>query len=171
MGTFGDGGQPTASASAPSLGGVTICEHYDDSPMPPGYTSDGCWTADDYFQAPPEVNPDVTDSDPILRIEASGSAPFGIEGTLFFVRVVSPSGKVVMEREWQWPSMNHRIPPGAYQVTAYARTCDGNCGLLDPPGDSCTVDLLAEPSMTLTMSYSVAHGGTVDCDVSVEPSN
>ncbi len=30
-------------------GGVTICNHYKDSPIPAGYDSNGCWTSTDYF--------------------------------------------------------------------------------------------------------------------------
>ena len=83
----------------------------------------------------------------------------GIEGTLFFVRAVSPSGKVKLHREWRWPGVTEQIPPGAYQVTAYARGCDGNCDSLDPPFLSCTADILAEPAMTYVVHYVVGGDG------------
>jgi len=145
--------------------GVKICEQYDASPIPPGYDADGCWSSQDYFARPPVVVPEVSDAAPLLRIEASGNAPIGIEGTLFFVRAVAPSGTVILEREWDWPSMQQEVPPGAYQVTAYARVCDGSCDYLDPPGFSCTVDVLAQPSMTYTMTYVVHDHSPTSCDL------
>ena len=148
---------------ASSGGGATICEQYDASPIPPGYDAKGCWTSADYFARPPEVIPEVGDAAPLLRVEATGNRPRGIEGTLFFVRAVSPSGKVILEREWDWPSMEQELPPGAYQVTAYARVCDGNCDNLDPPALSCTVDVLAQPSVTYTMAYAVHDHSPISC--------
>jgi hypothetical protein len=146
-------------------GGAKICDQYDASPMPPGYDSNGCWTPTEYFERAPEVIPEVGVGAPLLRLEASGPTPMGIEGTLFFIRVLSPTAKIVLDREWEWPSMKQKIPPGAYQVTAYARTCDANCDFLDPTMLSCTVDLVAQPSMTYTMTYTVSRRGTIDCNV------
>ncbi len=150
-------------------GGVTICNHYKDSPIPAGYDSNGCWTSTDYFARPDEVLPSVDATSPRLRIEASGNAPMGIEGTLFFVRAVSPSGKVKLHREWRWPSVTQQIPPGAYQVTAYARGCDGNCDSLDPPFLSCTADILAEPAMTYVVHYVVDSDGRISCETESVP--
>ena len=31
---------------------------------------------------------------------------------MFFVRAVSPSGRVVLERDWEWPGMEQQVPPG-----------------------------------------------------------
>ncbi|HEX5039627.1 MAG TPA: hypothetical protein VFW95_05785 [Candidatus Limnocylindria bacterium] len=152
-----------ACGAVTDLTGVKVCSHYDDSPIPPGYDENGCWSPPEYFERAPEVIPDVDDAAPVLRIEARGNAPTGMEGTLYFVRVVSPSGRVVLEREWDWPGMDQQVPPGAYQVTAYSRTCDGNCGSLDPATLSCTVDILAEPSMSYTVTYHVTGDGTISC--------
>lgn len=152
-------------------GGVTICNHYKDSPIPAGYDSNGCWSSTEYFAQADEVIPDVEASSPLLRIEGSGNAPMGIEGSLFFVRAISPSGTVVLHREWDWPSLSQQVPAGPYQVTAFARGCDGNCDYLDPPGGSCTVDVLAEPSMNYTMSYFFDGHGEVTCDVDSEPAH
>ena len=152
-------------------GGVTICEHYKDSPLPAGYESPGCWTSTEYFAQADEVIPKVEASSPLLRIEGLGNAPMGIEGTLFFVRAMSPSGTVVLHREWDWPSLSQQIPAGPYQVTAFVRGCDGNCDNLDPLGASCTVDILAEPSMNYTMTYAFTESGKVSCDVESEPAH
>ena len=148
------------SPTAETPSGFMICEHYDDSPIPPGYDENGCWFPTEYMDQPPEVIPNVDGVAPVLRIDATGDAPIGIEGTMFFVRAVSPSGRVVLERDWEWPGMEQQVPPGIYQVTAYARVCAGNCERLDPPMMSCTADILLEPSFTYTMTYHVnATGG------------
>jgi len=153
-----------ACQSAPS-GGTQICEHYDDDPIPPGYDENGCWAPTEYFERGPEVIPDAGANAPVLRLEASGEFPGGMEGQIFFARVMSPTSRIVLERDWDWPGFEQEIPPGAYQVTAWARYCDGNCDLLDPPMLSCTVDVLAEPSMTYTLSYETALDGGVDCAI------
>jgi hypothetical protein len=169
------GSDPTAEflSGAPTagpLGVVRICEHYDDDPIPPGYDENGCWSPTEYFERAPEVIPEVDDFAPVLRIEATGDIPGGIEGELFFVRVSSPTGRIVLERDWEWPGMEQQVPPGAYQVTAYMRLCDGNCGLLDPTMLSCTADILAEPSFTYTMTYDTNADGTVSCDAALDES-
>jgi hypothetical protein len=148
---------------SPLAGGATICDKYDVPSMPAGYDEDGCWHPDEYFEAPPEVIPAVGEGAPLLRIDASGPMPMGIEGTMFFVRVTSPTARVVLERTWEWPVLEQRIPPGAYQVTAYARTCDGNCESLDPTMLSCTIDDVAAPSGTYTMRWEVQDRGTATC--------
>jgi hypothetical protein len=154
----GQGGSQEAVPSQAPLTGVQICDQYDAPSIPPGYDTNGCWAPTEYFEAAPEVIPSVDVSAPTLLLQASGTAPMGTEGTLYFIRAVSPTARVVLERKWEWPSLEQRIPPGAYQVTIYARTCDANCGSLDPSMLSCTVDVLAEPSMTYTIAYDVSSG-------------
>jgi hypothetical protein len=157
-----------ACGVAESRDGVMICEHYDDDPIPPGYDENGCWAPTEYFELAPTVIPEVDDVAPVLRIEATGDVPAGIEGQLFFVRAISPTGRIVLDRDWEWPGMEQKVPPGAYQVTAYLRYCDGNCSLLDPPTMSCTVDLLAEPSFTYTITYEAHGDGSVSCDAAAD---
>ncbi len=137
---------------------MQICDQYDAPSIPPGYDENGCWAPTEYFEAAPEVIPVVGLGAATLLLGATGTAPMGIEGTLFFFRVVSPTARVVLERQWQWPSLEQRVPPGSYQITIYARFCDANCGYLDPSMLSCTVDILAEPSMTYAIAYNVTSG-------------
>ncbi len=151
--------------AAGGSGGPQICDQYNAPTPPPGYDENGCWEPAEYFERAPEVIPSVAPSDPLLRIEATGQAPMGIEGTLFFVRAMSPTARIVLEREWMWPSLDQQIPPGAYQVTAFARTCDANCDYLDPTIISCTIDVVAEPSFTYTMSYDVQSDGSIKCSL------
>jgi hypothetical protein len=124
----------------------------------------GACSAQPAHERAPEVIPETDATAPTLQIEASGQPPTGIEGATYFVRVVSPTGTVVLEREWQWPSFEQNVRPGTYKVTAYSRTCSGNCAFLGPAMLSCTVDILAEPSMTYTLTYHATGDGGVTCD-------
>jgi hypothetical protein len=152
-----EGSQEEVPSQGP-LTGVQICDQYDAPSIPPGYDTNGCWAPTEYFEAAPEVIPSVGVAAPTLLLQASGTVPMAIEGTLLFIRAVSPTARVVLERQWDWPGIEQQVPPGAYQVTIYARTCDANCGSLDPSMLSCTVDVLAEPSMTYTIAYDVSSG-------------
>lgn len=131
-------------------GGVTSC---DGASPRPGIDENGCWHIPDYFAVPPEVVPSVDETAATVVIDGSGSPPEWIEGGIFFVRAVSTSGEVVLEQRFDWPGSEVQIPPGYYQVTLYARSCDANCDYLAPPTFSCTVDLIAEPSRTFTIDY------------------
>ena len=79
----------------------------------------------------------------------------GIEGAVIFLRAVSVDGttvadRVVMEETDTW------LPAGQYTLQAYYRTCDGNCGLLDPAAEFChtDADVEASGSYVLTVEWS-----------------
>ena len=114
--------------------------------------------ATDAHNAPPIVIPLAGLGAPTLRVRASGIEPIGFEGALYFIRAAPPGGRVVLQRQWEWPTVDQRIPAGRYQVTIYTRVCDANCGFLDPAMLSCTVDLVAEPSRTYAIEYRVPNG-------------
>jgi len=156
---------PSDGPASTPASGVRICDA--DLAGTNGRDENGCWFPGYYFEAPPEVIPQITDSDPLIRVVAQGEAPMGIEGTLFFVRAMNPIDQVILARQWDWPGMEQRIPAGAYQVTIYARTCDANCGYLDPTTYSCTVDVLAEPATTNTIQYDVSDRGKVSCELEI----
>jgi hypothetical protein len=46
---------------------------------------------------------------------------------------------------------------GMYSVTGYYRTCDGHCGMLDPPNELCTATLEVRPGESPTVVVSVEH--------------
>jgi hypothetical protein len=70
-------------------------------------------------------------------------APFAIEGEFTYVRIEG-------EEHVLHPPADLRIglTPGSHQVEVWHRTCDGNCGNLDPPTDRCAAEV------------TVAEGGT-----------
>jgi hypothetical protein len=62
-----------------------------------------------------------------------------VEGYIRFLRIRSDSG-TAFEGRWESDGRFERsLPPGSYVVTRYLRPCDGNCSLLDPPSERCSV--------------------------------
>ena len=81
----------------------------------------------------------------------------GVEGAVLFVRMVDDDGMTVLDRQFDWPADEQRISPGSYDLTAYWRTCSGNCGQLDGEDRFCEHDV------------TVAAGGRIR--VSITPGN
>lgn len=142
-------GGPTTGGTTSD--GATWCDYLPHSR--PGIDENGCWQLPDYWAVAPEVLPPATGESAILTIEIAGSDPGWMEGGIFFIRAVTPAGRTVLETRLTGPAPEQAIPAGVYQVTMFARPCDGNCDLLDPPTLSCVVDLLAEPALAYTIHY------------------
>ncbi|HJP72548.1 MAG TPA: hypothetical protein VJ975_12595 [Candidatus Limnocylindria bacterium] len=70
----------------------------------------------------------------------------GIEGAILFLKATDANGVVVLDRMVDGDGDLERIPPGDYSLTAYYRTCDGNCAVLDPAQDFCSLRASFEPS-------------------------
>jgi hypothetical protein len=70
------------------------------------------------------------------RLNLSGG-PY-IEGSVSYVRV--RNGRRVVFRRSRAGTIEARIHPraGLYRVVTFQRPCDGNCSVLDPPGDRCS---------------------------------
>jgi hypothetical protein len=61
-----------------------------------------------------------------------------VEGALSFIRIERAAGGTLIER--QLPDSGKlmlKLDPGAYRLVSWQRTCDGNCGYLDPPSSRC----------------------------------
>lgn len=77
-------------------------------------------------------------------IETTGSRDAmtpGVEGSVLFVRLVDDGGTMVLDRPFDWPADEQRISPGRYDLTAYWRTCVGNCSNLDGEDRFCEHDV------------------------------
>ena len=81
----------------------------------------------------------------------------GVEGAVLFVRLVDDGGTMMLDRPFDWPADEQRVPAGSYDLTAYWRTCSGNCGQLDDEDRFCERDV------------TVAAGGRIR--VSITPGN
>ena len=70
----------------------------------------------------------------ITQVTVGDAIP--IEGALSYIRIKSTGATVTR----QLPASHQvtlRMAPGAYQLMSWQRTCDRNCGYLDPPSNRC----------------------------------
>jgi hypothetical protein len=89
----------------------------------------------------------------IVEVHVEG-APFPIEGEFSYVRVAGENGARAAERRLDPDGTLHlSLAAGRYTLSVWHRTCDGNCGLLDPPGDRCkqALDLPADEVVQRTI--------------------
>jgi hypothetical protein len=93
-------------------------------------------------------------------VNPGGGMP--IEGAYSYVRVEDRSGGKVAERRVQ-SDRNVEIPldPGSYELVSYQRTCDGNCGTLDPASDSCSESFTADGTVTARVRVTYGAGCTI----------
>jgi hypothetical protein len=90
----------------------------------------------------------------IRKIRVGDAIP--TEGAVTFIRVKRPSGRVVLTR--RLPSSERlRLPlrPGRYRLVSWQRTCDANCGTLDPPTDRCARPLTLRAGQRLRATIRV----------------
>ena len=88
----------------------------------------------------------------IAEVHVPGT-PFPVEGEFSYVRAEGDSGASGDRRLGSDGTLRLRLAAGQYALSLWHRTCDGNCGLLDPPGDRCaqTLDLRADEVVKLTI--------------------
>ncbi len=80
------------------------------------------------------------------------------EGSLSFVRLWGPEG-AVFDAEVKDDRLKREVPAGRYRIRSYQRPCDGNCGFLDPPTDTCEQPLTIAPD-TVTRVHVVTRIGS-----------
>ena len=107
-------------------------------------------------------------------IETSGAEDAmwpGLEGAVLFVRLVDERGVTVVDRPIDWPSDRQPVPPGDYALTAYFRTCSGNCSILDGEDRFCEHDLVLSPKHVVEVHIvpsNLLPGSTCSIDRSPE---
>jgi hypothetical protein len=94
----------------------------------------------------------------VEQVIAPGS-PLPIEGSIPFIRVARVDGSTVVQRRLslrtQPPFADVRLVPGRYLLQSWQRTCDGNCGHLDPPSNRCARWLRIHRGQTLKATVTV----------------
>jgi hypothetical protein len=89
-----------------------------------------------------EVIPPAGDDDAELDISFVQVGPpfmLGIEGAFGFLRAHAADGSIVLDRIVELTQDRVAVPPGDFTLLVYYRTCDGNCGLLDPEQEFCSI--------------------------------
>jgi hypothetical protein len=79
-----------------------------------------------------------------------------VEGALSYIRIERETGAALTER--QLPGSHQlwlRVPPGAYRLVSWQRTCDGDCGYLDPPSNRCARPFPLRPGEELDVAIRV----------------
>lgn len=93
-----------------------------------------------------ETRPEVGDTSAEIAFRFNGwDHQLGIEGAILFLKASDANGVVVLDRMVDGEGDLERIPPGDYTLTAYYRTCDGNCAVLDRAQDFCSMQASFEP--------------------------
>ena len=97
--------------------------------------------------------------------------PIPIEGSYSYVRIEDADGhKVSEERLSSHGETTIRLDPGSYTLVSYQRTCDGNCGSLDPPSDSCSGGFTASGESSLSANVNVTFGSGCNITFASMPS-
>jgi hypothetical protein len=103
-----------------------------------------------------EIRPEPGDHDARLYVGFENPRMLGIEGGVLFLKATDPAGNALLDVTVDPDGAVIPLPPGQYTLNAYSRSCDGNCGLLDPPNDLCSADARIEPDgeyrLTVDMS-------------------
>jgi hypothetical protein len=72
----------------------------------------------------------------ITQVRVGNSVP--IEGAFSYIRLERTGGATVTERRLpDSGKLTLTVRPGAYRLASWQRTCDANCGNLDPPSNHC----------------------------------
>jgi len=72
----------------------------------------------------------------ITQVRVGNAIP--IEGALSYIRIERATGVTLIERQLPDSKMlTLKLDPGAYRLVSWQRTCDANCGNLDPPSSRC----------------------------------
>lgn len=94
-----------------------------------------------------ETRPEVNETAGEIAFSFEGwDHQLGIEGAVLFLKATDANGVVVLDRMVDGDGDLERIPPGDYTLTAYYRTCDGNCAVLDRAQDFCSLRASFEPN-------------------------
>jgi WD40 repeat protein len=116
----------------------------------------------DRTETPYSTGPDAAELR-VVEVHVPG-APFAIEGEITYLRLERADGGVVKEATLpnaSEPPFRVAVEPGRYTLAVWHRTCDGNCGYLDPPSDRCRAGLDLRPGSSTEVTIENSPGS--DC--------
>jgi hypothetical protein len=122
----------------------------------------------------PDPAPDAVEV-PVRQIYDMSQGGY-MEGSYSYVRVESLAGEKVIEKRFLegeklgplrfLSTTTVRLAPGSYRLVSFQRPCSGNCGLLDPPTDKCSREMVVAPDRSVEATITVRPGE--GCSVEVE---
>ncbi len=118
---------PTVSFPAPGAPGTLVIT---------GVDANHVITTAPLVQVTPAPHPN--DAEVRVTVVRKPSTTTLSEGGVDFVRAYASDGGVILDRILHEPVDTIALPPGDYVLEAYYRSCDANCGLLDPKKEYCT---------------------------------
>jgi len=92
-----------------------------------------------------------------------------VEGSYSYIRVENTNGDKLLEERLPEATGHSptfvsetvlRLDPGEYRFVSFQRTCDGNCGSLDPPSDDCGEIVRVGELVDLTVTVRPGEGCT-----------
>ena len=106
-----------------------------------------------------------------IQFETMGDQPvmLGIEGAIGFVSAHAPDGAVVLDRMVELTQAEVELPGGGYLLRVYYRPCDGNCGLLDPSQEFCSIPVTLAAGGQYDITITVIDGDSADCALHLPP--
>lgn len=103
-----------------------------------------------------EVVPPATADGGVVTVHAVDHTMLGIEGYVVLARLEAEDGTVVLDARIADEGRRVTVLPGRYAFTGYYRSCDGNCGYLDPPETLCSADVTVQQGTESVVTISVA---------------
>ncbi len=90
----------------------------------------------------------------ITQVDVGRANP--TEGARSYIRVERATGATLLTRTLPGgQELMVRLNPGAYRLVSWQRTCDGNCGTLDPVSDRCARPFTIKPHQKLEATIRV----------------
>jgi hypothetical protein len=132
-----------------------------DPAMPPRETShdliddvDGEWVhTGPWFEVLPTGDQATIE---IVLDESADGIDTGMEGGIVFVRSHAADGSVILDTKIDRAAPTLvSAPAGEQEIVVYARSCDGNCALLDVAVDVCSVATTIEPGERYDLRVAV----------------
>jgi hypothetical protein len=105
----------------------------------------------------------------VLALAFDSVGDMGVEGGVGFVSAHAPDGSIVLDRTVDLSGDALDIPGGDYILRLYYRSCDGNCSLLDPPHDWCTIEHEFVAGAEYDITVTGTGFGSADCSLQEAP--
>jgi hypothetical protein len=93
------------------------------------------------------------------------SRPVYTEGALRYIRLAGPAPPIEKQLDPESPMQIRLTTAGDYQLSSWARVCNGTCGNLSDPTDRCEASLTAVAGGTVSVRIDAPVGK--DCSISI----